>query len=377
MLSFWERQSFLKYDYIVIGGGIVGLSTAISIKENKPTASVLILERGTFPTGASTKNAGFACFGSLTEILADIESMGETACLSLVDERISGLIKLRNRLGDNAIDYREYGGYELISEQEQQAMGQIEYVNRLLRPLFKANVFVEKKELVKEFRFNSSLINTVIYNPFEGQLDTGKMMSSLIQYAENLNIRVYTGTEVMDVSDEGSCVKLEVFNAVNKNNFSFQAEKVALCTNAFTNKLFPRLRIKPGRGLVLVTDPIPALPFKGTFHMDEGFYYFRNFEDRVIFGGGRNLDFEKESTTAFEINDMILSSLKEKLSHTILPTVPYKIDMIWSGIMAFGPDKKPIIEKISKNIVAGVGLGGMGVAIGTNVGEKISKMLQE
>lgn len=111
--------------------------------------------------------------------------------------------------------------------------------------------------------------------------------------------------------------------------------------------------------------------------MDEGFYYFRNFEGRVIFGGGRNLDFERESTTSFEINETILSALKEKLSHTILPTVPYKIDMIWSGIMAFGPDKKPVIERLSPNIIAGVGLGGMGVAIGTSVGEKLSKMLQE
>lgn len=256
MLSFWERESFLKYDYIVVGGGIVGLSTAISLKESKPTAKVLVLERGTFPTGGSTKNAGFACFGSLTEILADIESMGEAACLSLVNERVLGLKKLRKRLGDDAIDYKEYGGYELISEKEQQAIEQIEHVNTLLKRLFKDNIFFEKKELVKDFKFNASAIKTVIYNPFEGQIDTGKMMNNLIQYAESLNIRIYTGTEVLDVSDASASVKLEVVNAVPKFKLSFQAEKVAICTNAFTDKLFPQLRIKPGRGVVLVTHPI-------------------------------------------------------------------------------------------------------------------------
>ncbi|CAN5175283.1 hypothetical protein BH23BAC1_BH23BAC1_40990 [soil metagenome] len=55
MLSIWEHQSFLKYDFIVIGAGIVGLSTAISLRELNPKASILILERGVLPIGASTK----------------------------------------------------------------------------------------------------------------------------------------------------------------------------------------------------------------------------------------------------------------------------------------------------------------------------------
>ena len=67
MLSFWEKDFFIAYDHIVVGSGIVGLSTAIAIKEKQPNSRVLVLERGIFPTGASTKNAGFACFGSLSE----------------------------------------------------------------------------------------------------------------------------------------------------------------------------------------------------------------------------------------------------------------------------------------------------------------------
>jgi glycine/D-amino acid oxidase-like deaminating enzyme len=63
MLSLWEKQSFLEYDVIVVGAGITGLSTAVSIKEKNPKISVLVVERGILPTGASTKNAGFACFG--------------------------------------------------------------------------------------------------------------------------------------------------------------------------------------------------------------------------------------------------------------------------------------------------------------------------
>src|SRR5687768_11476926 len=125
MLSFWETESFLTYDIIIIGSGIIGLSTAVSIKERSPESSVLVLERGIFPAGASTRNAGFACFGSLTEILSDLEKNGPDKTLSVLEKRIKGLEMLRNRLGDEAMDYQHAGGYELIFEKELPALDQI------------------------------------------------------------------------------------------------------------------------------------------------------------------------------------------------------------------------------------------------------------
>jgi len=66
-LSFWEKQTYLNnIDLIVIGSGIVGLSAAISYKEKHKKAKVIVLEKGVLPCGASTKNAGFACFGSVS-----------------------------------------------------------------------------------------------------------------------------------------------------------------------------------------------------------------------------------------------------------------------------------------------------------------------
>lgn len=110
MLSFWETQSFLEYDCIIIGSGIVGLSTACSLKEKYPDRSVLVLERGIFPTGASTKNAGFACYGSAAEIWNDVKSLGWDNALEVVELRVKGMRKLRQRLSDNNIDYQENGG---------------------------------------------------------------------------------------------------------------------------------------------------------------------------------------------------------------------------------------------------------------------------
>ncbi|MFZ1846108.1 MAG: FAD-dependent oxidoreductase, partial [Saprospiraceae bacterium] len=70
--SYWEDQLYFgKPDYIVVGGGLVGMYTAYYLRKTYPDADILILERGPFGEGASTKNAGFACFGSVSELMDD------------------------------------------------------------------------------------------------------------------------------------------------------------------------------------------------------------------------------------------------------------------------------------------------------------------
>src|SRR5690606_14836356 len=118
MLSYWEQHSLLTYDHIIIGSGIVGLSLAIELKEKYPAHRVLVLERGLLPTGASTRNAGFACMGSPTELLDDLTHMTEAEVLSLFEKRKQGLAILRKRLGDEHIGYEASGSYELIHKDE-------------------------------------------------------------------------------------------------------------------------------------------------------------------------------------------------------------------------------------------------------------------
>ena len=74
-LSFWEINNwFTNVDYTIVGSGIVGLHCALQLRERYPKSKILVLEKGMLPQGASTKNAGFACFGSLSEIIDDLNS---------------------------------------------------------------------------------------------------------------------------------------------------------------------------------------------------------------------------------------------------------------------------------------------------------------
>jgi glycine/D-amino acid oxidase-like deaminating enzyme len=109
--------------------------------------------------------------------------------------------------------------------------------------------------------------------------------------------------------------------------------------------------------------------------MEGGYYYFRNIDNRMLFGGGRNLDFDGETTTEFGTSKLIQEKLLHYLRVNILPSTSFEVDYSWSGIMAVGSEKKPIIHKTNKNIAFGVRMGGMGLAIGASVGKELSKII--
>jgi glycine/D-amino acid oxidase-like deaminating enzyme len=126
---------------------------------------------------------------------------------------------------------------------------------------------------------------------------------------------------------------------------------------------------------VLITEPIENLDIRGTFHIDKGYYYFRNIDNRILLGGGRNLDFEGETTTEFGLTENIQNRLEVLLKEVILPNQDVKIEHRWSGIMGMGSSKRPIVEQISSNVYCGVRLGGMGVAIGSLVGKELADLV--
>ena len=373
--SFWERNSFIDYDFIVIGSGILGLSAACEIKERSPERSVLILERGILPSGASTKNAGFACFGSLTEILADIKKSGEQSTKEVVKNRFEGIGLLRQRLGDEKIGYLNFGGYELISDENISSIEQIEFVNKMLSDIFEKQPFDLRNDLVSKFGFDSSYVKALVMSPYEGQIDTGKMMRCLIDYAVSLGIRIINGCSAESFSEKENYVRVNVQSISEKNESFFNCKTLIACTNAFTEKIFPNFKVTPGRGQVLVTKPISDLKFEGVFHFDEGYYYFRNFENRIIFGGARNLDFESERTTEFNTNEIIYNHLLEKLDTIILPGQKYEIDYTWSGIMGFNEAKKPEVKKISDRIFSAISCNGMGIALSPFVARGLLNVL--
>ncbi|HRO42981.1 MAG TPA: FAD-dependent oxidoreductase [Flavipsychrobacter sp.] len=375
MMSYWEQQSFTSYDYVVVGAGIVGLSTGIELQERFPSASVVVLERGLLPTGASSRNAGFACMGSVTELLDDLKTTNEAEVFALFEARKRGLERLRNRLGDATIGYAANGSYELIGEDEINALEKIDYLNKLLLPITQKPAFALSNEKIEEFGFSKTHTKALIKNTCEGELHTGKMLAALTLHALKAGIEIKTGAEVKKFVEEKERVLVEITDSFRENILVLSAKALVLCTNAFTKQLLPHEDVKPGRGQVLITQPVTDLKFKGIFHFDKGYYYFREIDGRILIGGGRNLDFEGETTTSLELNERIQLELERKLHEIIIPGKHFLVAQRWSGIMAFGASKQPVVKAFSDKVFGAFRMGGMGVALGSEVAMQVADMV--
>ena len=359
-------------DYVIVGAGIVGLFAAITLKKAQPLARVVLLERSFLPSGASTKNAGFACFGSISELIEQEQTCSKSEFLSVIQQRWQGLNLLISTLGAEQIAFEPCGGYELFTPEEselyQACRAKINYYNDLLQEHIGAStpIFSTADERIKEFGFKG--IEHLIFNAYEGKIDAGKMMKTLIAKARSLGVEIFFGAEVLAYQTQNKQVK------ISGAHFEINAKKILIATNAFAKQLIPNLSIVPGRGQVLITKPIQNIKFNSTFHYQKGYFYFRNIDNRILIGGGRNLFFEQEESTEMHNTENILSGLKTLLSDKICPDQPIEIDYAWSGIMAFGEQLQPIIEKIAEGVFVAVRCNGMGIAMGSKTGESLAKL---
>ncbi len=372
MFSFWEQNTWFEHvEFCIVGSGIVGLSAAIHLRRNHPKAKILVLERGVLPNGASTKNAGFACFGSLSEIASDLKIMPVDQVLQLIEYRWKGLELLRKNLGDTNIGLLNLGGYEIFrpsdSTQFEASLQILETMNTALKAIIPgAPIYSRVDNQIKLKGFQG--VSGMILNRAESQIDTGKMMLNLIKKAQQLDIQILHGIQVDNFEELQNTVQL------NTSVGKISTRKLLLTTNGFAQQLLPNIDVKPGRAQVLVTSPIPSLKFEGTYHLDEGYFYFRNFGNRVLFGGGRNLDIQGETTFSHQTTDFIQNHLEQLLKEVIIPDTEFQIEYRWAGTLGLGLSKNPIIESISNHVFCGVRMGGMGVAIGSKAGEDLSEL---
>ncbi len=368
--SYWEdRLYFGKPDFIVVGAGLVGMYTAYFLKLAHPDADILVLERGSFGEGASTKNAGFACFGSVSELMEDIERFGKEMVKETLIMRWQGLQLTRSILGDENIGFEEGGGTEIFTtenkELKENCLKNLDFINSLVREAIgMPGVFEYHKGKPK----GTKDIDGFIFNRLEGSLDTSKFNNALYQKCLTLKIRFLFGFKV-DAIKGGSnpYIHHEKYGDINTKG-------VFVTINGFAGDLISGLDVQAVRNQVIVTEIIEGLVLKGCFHMDRGYFYFRNVDKRIMIGGGRNRLGIDEETPEFGQTQDALNLLKSMLEKHIEGASNVKIDYHWSGILGLGNNKKPIIKLQEPGIFIGVRMGGMGVAICSVVGKQLAEL---
>ncbi|WP_315816305.1 FAD-dependent oxidoreductase [Paraflavitalea speifideaquila] len=288
--------------------------------------------------------------------------------------RYQGLQRIRKVLDEKQIDFELCGGYELIPTNNDPGIEALEElmasVNKKLKQAIKTSqTFKLSDKKISDFGFHN--VAHLLENKLEGYLHSGKLCQALLQLVQSMGVIVFNGVEITRF--EKILDKIVLYT---NHQLRFTAARILVCTNAFAKELLPKLDIIPARGQVLVTSTIHGLKLNGTFHYDEGFYYFRNIGNRVLLGGARNKALREEHTTELNTTDAIQKELEHFLAHYILPGKEYAITDRWSGIMGMGSEKMPIMKEISPNVFCAVRMSGMGVALAPVIGEKVAEMMK-
>jgi len=365
--SYWELDFRLKnVDFLIIGGGIVGLSSAFHLKKRFPDAKVMVVERDFISAGASSRNAGFACFGSPSEILDDAMQWAWDAAMETVQLRIQGLELLKQYIPFTQMEGQWRDGFEIFQSSD---LKELEAV-RDQWSILKENC----ERYLGHFPFSMDRnqwgfrdIQEVIRIMGEGVLHPAKMLGAWQERCRFLGVELVYGLNIDGVNMKDGSVQIR--------DVVLTPGKLIICTNGLTSSLIEGLDVIPARNQVLVTNEILERPWDCSFHQRKGYVYFRSIGRRVLIGGARDLFKSQEYTDSLDIDDSIIRHLTEHLQ-AILGHENFEIAHQWSGIMGLGNGKGPIIQKIGDSVYVAVRMGGMGVAIGTAVGKRLSEIIE-
>ena len=371
VLSFWEQLSHGKsWDLLIVGGGFAGLNMAIQAKRHSPGLEVGVLEAATLSLGASTKNAGFCCFGSPSELIRDIRDLGEETAFSTLSQRWKGIERIGSDFDPSRISYEASGGHELFIDPSlhEDVHRNIEWLNKPIKELIGFSPFEELSDQeISQMGFQN--IDGGFRIRGEAMVDPCLLHRSLLEDARGLGVEIYFGARVEEHREKEEEVELWL----QDHPIPFKTAKTVIASNGYAEQLLAGAGIDPGRGQVLITRPIKEIPFQGTFHLDQGNFYFRNVGDRVLLGGGREIAAEEEHTFETGLTDRIQNELERLLSDHLLPGQHFEIEQRWSGIMGFTEDRFPRMRAVGTRSYLMAGFSGMGVALSFATGRSMAE----
>lgn len=372
-LSFWEQQWLKNTDILIVGSGIVGLQTARHLKIQWPHRQVWVIDRAPVSLGASTRNAGFACFGSMGEILDDIERTDENTALALYEKRFRGLQQLLHDYGAVKIGYEKTGGYELFNPADRQEFdkiaGRTDAINEAL-----ISVTGEKPFQIKNTaKLGMKVLDDAVFTPLEGMVQTHLLYKTIADACIAAGVRMMGGLTALapEQLNNGR------WRVQTNEGYTFDAHTLVVCTNGYAAALLPELQVEPARGQVVVTSAIPNLKWRGLMHSDKGYLYFRSLGTRILIGGGRNMDFDGETTTELNTTPFIQEYLEKYLREVVVPGEEFEITHRWAGTMGMNRNRTPIVKQLQPGLFACVRMGGMGVALSALVSREMATLINE
>ena len=302
---------------IVLGGGVTGCSCALRLAERG--VRVRLHEARQVAGGASGRNGGFALRGLALPYDVAVEGLGRDRARTLMALTERGVNRLETLAGDA---FRRVGSLRLAADaaerlalrREHDALAAdgfaVEWIDELQPPL-------------------DGLYRGALLHPRDGAIQPARWVRRLAAHA------AAAGAEIV----EGS--RLTVDEAER------DADAVVVATDGFTSGTLPELAelVRPTRGQVLATEPMPDVRYGRPHYARDGYDYWQQLPDgRLVIGGCRDASLATEWTGEEEPTPAIQDRLEE-LVRALTGRSP-RITHRWAGIWGTTPDLLPLAGRV-------------------------------
>ena len=356
-----------RADLVIVGGGLVGVSVALSAA--RQGATPLLLERDTIASGASGRNDGQLLLEAAEFYSRLVESRGRAVARELLEFKCRSQRELESFLSDQGrleeVEWIRRGSYFLASTDAEE------------RELHASVDLLLEDGFPVAWHDASTVADRVGTDRFRGGLYAAE--DALVQpYALTRALAEEARAAGADIR-EGTPVERLHGNRLVTPHGECEAEVVVLATNAWTGALLGRDDwIWPIRGQILSTDPVEPFLDVGC-STNFGYEYWRQAQDgRLVAGGFRWTDEEGERGTELGLHDAIQTRIEGFLRELYSPRFPeLRVTSRWSGTMGFSIDGLPLVGPVPgrPTVWLAAGFTGYGMSIGYGVGECIAERL--
>ncbi len=381
--SFWSQapverkfpalKGETKADVIIIGGGINGVSTALSFRN--AGYDVALIERGAIGAQSSTKN-----FGTLTTVwnYSSLDEQQSRPLVAYAERKIADLHETLKNMGLGE-DFHRQDNWRLIKEASNFDLGQEEYTTALNAGYDCSFVPAEQVKVTTAPTFGAVRIGQWVVDP-------AKLMHDLRRLADLKGVRIYEGTSVTSVKARKDSV------IVCTPGGKAVAEQVVICANGFTNSmgvdslshslpihihalatgaLPPEIAAQIGTEYGAATDIAPR-------EQGHKVYWQRLLPSgQLLFGGG---EFSIPSA-----NDRLDPSMTDRKADALVKELHRRypflgaqhVDCFWSGAITGPAGEKPVIASFgpNENVTIVQSCFGHGMGLAPAVGDAVLEHL--
>lgn len=353
-----------RFDVVIVGGGLTGLNAAIELARRGIRCCVL--ERHAIGWGASGRSGGQIIAGLGVDMNGLARALGDDAAQALFAIALEGMTDLRGRVAEHAIECDLTDGH-LVAAHDRRAAQSLRREARVMNDRYDYPVrYLEGDALAAQV--GSGVYCGGLFDAQSGHLHPLNYTLGVARIARDAGVRLVGGCRVDKVTGKGP-------HRVECDAGVIDCEHVLICTNAYIDRLEPRLarHFMPVGSHIVATRPLgeseaeSLLPGRAAVADTRRVLdYYRLSADRRLLFGGR-----------VGFLDPSVQQLKAVMGRRIARVFPaldgVELDYAWGGHVAVTRSHAPHVGRLRGGILFAQGYSGHGMVLSGIAGKVLAE----